>query len=134
MLVIQYFRYCAMSSVSWYFFMSRCMLSLHLFFVRPLLLLPETSRLSDFAQMWLRFRLKQRPNHVSLLSFVCWHYEHYWTPQFNTKGFKAGRHQTLTLLLYPGLGPATEKIISAGGVIQPTGIVYDFFLKNLLDR
>ena len=29
---IQYFRCCAMSSVSWYFFMSPCMLSLHLFF------------------------------------------------------------------------------------------------------
>ena len=24
------------------------------------------------------------------------------------KGFKAGRHQTVTLLLYPSLGPATD--------------------------
>ena len=51
-LVIQYVRYCVMSSVSWYFFMSPFTLSLHLFFDRPLLLLPETSSLSDFAQMW----------------------------------------------------------------------------------
>ena len=29
------------------------------FFYRPLLLVPETSRLSDFAQMWLGFRLKR---------------------------------------------------------------------------
>ena len=43
------------------------MLSLHLFFSWPLLLLPETSSLSDFAQMWLRSRLKQWPNHFSLL-------------------------------------------------------------------
>ena len=46
-LVIQYFRYCAMSSVSWYFFMSPCMLSLHLFLGRPLFLLPKTSSRSD---------------------------------------------------------------------------------------
>ena len=65
--VIQYFRSCAMSSVSRYFFMSPCMLSLHLFFGRPRLLLPETSSLSDFAQMWLGSRLKQWPNHFSLL-------------------------------------------------------------------
>ena len=32
---IQYFRSCAMFSVSWCFFMSPCMLSLHLFFGRP---------------------------------------------------------------------------------------------------
>ena len=44
-----------------------CMLPLHLFFGRPLLLLPETSCLSDFTQMWLRSRLKQWPNHFSLL-------------------------------------------------------------------
>ena len=65
--VIQYFRSCAMSSVSRYFFMSPCMLSLHLFLGRPRLLLPETSSLSDFAQMWLGSRLKQWPNHFSLL-------------------------------------------------------------------
>ena len=60
---IQYYRICAMSSVSWYFFMSPFMLSLHLFFGRPLLLLPETSSLSDFVQMWLGSRLKQSSNH-----------------------------------------------------------------------
>ena len=43
------------------------MLSLHLFFRCPLLLLPETSSLSNFAQMWLRSRVKQWPNHFSLL-------------------------------------------------------------------
>ena len=47
--------------------MSPFTLSLHLFFGRPRLLLPETSSLSDFAQMWLRSRLMQWPNHVSLL-------------------------------------------------------------------
>ena len=36
-------------------------------FGRPRLLLPETSSLSVFAQMWLRSRLKQWPNHFSLL-------------------------------------------------------------------
>ena len=56
-----------MSSVSWYFFMSPLMLSLHLFFGRPLVLLLETSSLSDFAQMWVGSRLKQWPNHFSLL-------------------------------------------------------------------
>ena len=66
-LVIQYFRYCAMYSASWYFFMSPCMLPLHLFFGRPLFLLPETSSRSDFAHMWLGSRLKQWPNHFSLL-------------------------------------------------------------------
>ena len=35
---------------------------LHLFFGRPLLLLPETSSLGDFAQMWLYSGLKQWPN------------------------------------------------------------------------
>ena len=65
--VIQYFWSCAMSSVSWYFFMSPFTLSLHLFLGRPRLLLPETSSLRDFAQMWLRSRLKQWPNHFSLL-------------------------------------------------------------------
>ena len=65
--VIQYFRSCAMSSVSWYFFMSPCMLSLHHFFGRPLLLLPETSSRNDFAHMWLGSRLKQWTNHFSLL-------------------------------------------------------------------
>ena len=45
-----------MSSVSWYFFISLFTLFLHLFFGRPRLLLPETSGLSDFAQMWLRSR------------------------------------------------------------------------------
>ena len=48
-LVIQYIRYCAMSSVSLHFVMSPFMFSLHLFFGRLLLLLPETSSLSDFA-------------------------------------------------------------------------------------
>ena len=38
--------------------MSSYMLSLHPFFGRPLLLLPEISSLSDFVQMWLGFRLK----------------------------------------------------------------------------
>ena len=66
-LVIQYFRYCAMSSVSWYFFTSPCMLSLHLFFGRPLLLLPETSSLCDFTQMWLNSRLKQWPTHFCFI-------------------------------------------------------------------
>ena len=47
--------------------MSPCMLSLHLFLGRPRLLLPENSSLSDFAQMWLCSRLKQWPNHFSLL-------------------------------------------------------------------
>ena len=43
------------------------MLSLHLFFGRLLLLLlPETSGRSDFAQMWLGSCLKQWPNHFSL--------------------------------------------------------------------
>ena len=56
-----------MSSVSWYFFRSPCMLSIHLFFGRPLLLLPESYSLSDLAQMWLRSRLKQWPNHFTLL-------------------------------------------------------------------
>ena len=60
--VIQYFRSCAMSSVSWYFFMSLCMLSLHLFFGRPLLLLPETYSFSDFAHMWVCSRIMQWPN------------------------------------------------------------------------
>ena len=55
------------SSVSWYFFMSPLILSLHLFFGRPLVVLPETSSLSDFAQMWVGSRLKQWPNHFSLL-------------------------------------------------------------------
>ena len=54
----RYVRSCATSSVSWYFFKSPFMLSLHLFFGRPLLLLPETSSLSDFTQMWLGSRLK----------------------------------------------------------------------------
>ena len=61
--VIQCFLYC----VSWNFFMSPLILSLHLFFGRPLVLLPETSSLSDFAQMWVGSRLKQWPNHFSLL-------------------------------------------------------------------
>ena len=43
------------------------MLSLHLIFGGPLLLLPETSSLRDFAHMWLCSRLKQWPNHFSLL-------------------------------------------------------------------
>ena len=53
-----------MSSVSWYLFMSPFMLSLHLFFGRPLFLLPETSSLSDFAQIWSCSHLKQWPNLV----------------------------------------------------------------------
>ena len=40
---------------------------LHLVFGRPQFLLPETS--SDFAQMWLSSRLKQWPNHFSLLFY-----------------------------------------------------------------
>ena len=36
-------------------------------FCRPLLLLPEMSSRTDFAQMWLCSRLKQWPNHFSLL-------------------------------------------------------------------
>ena len=64
---IQYFRSCAMSSVSWYFFMSPCMLSQYLFSGRPLLFLPENYSLSDFAQMCLCSRLKQWPNHFSVL-------------------------------------------------------------------
>ena len=47
--------------------MSPCTLSLHLFLCAPRLLLPDTSSLSDFAQMWLGSRLKQWPNHFSLL-------------------------------------------------------------------
>ena len=47
--------------------MSPFTLSLHLFFSQPPLLLPETSSLSDSAQMWLRSRLKQWPTHFSLL-------------------------------------------------------------------
>ena len=43
------------------------MLSLDIFFGRPLILLPETSSLSDFAPMWLGSRLKQWLNHFSLL-------------------------------------------------------------------
>ena len=43
------------------------MLSLHLFYGQPLFLLPENSSLSDLAHMWLRSRLKQWPNHFSLL-------------------------------------------------------------------
>ena len=66
-LVIQYFRSCAVSSISLYFFMSPCMLSLHLFFGRPLLLVPETSSLRDFSWMWLCSRLKQCPNRFSHL-------------------------------------------------------------------
>ena len=60
-----------MSSVSWYFFMSPCMLSLHLFLGRPRFLLPETSSRSDFAQnlVWLGSRLKQWPNHFIVFCF-----------------------------------------------------------------
>ena len=74
--VIQYFWYCVMSSVSWYFFMSPFTLSLHLFSGRPLLLLPETSSISDLhILMWLCSRLKQWPNHFSLLfSRYVWTY------------------------------------------------------------
>ena len=39
------------------------MLALHPFFGRPLLLLPETSNPSDFAQTRLRSRLKQWQTH-----------------------------------------------------------------------
>ena len=45
------------------------MLSLHLFFDRPLLLLPETSSLSDFAQMCFGSRLKLGLHHISLNAF-----------------------------------------------------------------
>ena len=47
--------------------MSTLTLSLHLFFGRPRLLLPATSSFSDFAQMCLLSRLKQWPNHFSIL-------------------------------------------------------------------
>ena len=47
--------------------MSPFTLSLHLFFGRPRLLLPKTSRLSDFTQMRLGSRLRQWPNHFSLV-------------------------------------------------------------------
>ena len=43
------------------------MLSLHLFFGRLLLLLPDISSRNDFAQMWLGSRLNQWRNHFSLL-------------------------------------------------------------------
>ena len=55
------------SQLPWYFFMSSCMLSLHILFGRPLLLLQETSSRNNFAQMWLGSRLKQWPNHFRLL-------------------------------------------------------------------
>ena len=42
-------------------------LSLHLFFGRPRLLLPQTSSFSDFAHMCLLSRLKQWPYHFSIL-------------------------------------------------------------------
>ena len=42
--LLQYFRSCAISSVSWYFFMSSCMLSLRHH-------IPEIPSLRDFAQM-----------------------------------------------------------------------------------
>ena len=45
------------------------MLSLHLFFGRPLLLLPETSSHNDFAHAWLGSRLKQWPTNFSLSFF-----------------------------------------------------------------
>ena len=48
-------------------FMSFFMLSLRLFSGRLLLLLPETSSRSDFAQMWFDSRLKQWPDHFSIL-------------------------------------------------------------------
>ena len=53
--VIQYFHSCALSSVSWYFFMSLCMLFLQLFFGQPLLLLPVTSSLNplELSQMFV---------------------------------------------------------------------------------
>ena len=62
-LVIQYFWSGAMSSDSWYFFISSCYPSIF-FFIFPKLLTPANS-----AQMWLRSRLKQWPNHSSLLFF-----------------------------------------------------------------
>ena len=51
----QYFRYCAMPSVSWYFFMSPFQVSLHLFFGRPLFLPPPTSIHSDVGHIWVCF-------------------------------------------------------------------------------
>ena len=52
------------ASLGWYLFMSPCMLSLHLCFGRPLLRVPETSSLNDFAQMWFKCcHLKRWPNH-----------------------------------------------------------------------
>ena len=42
------------------------MLSQHLLFSRPLLLLSETYSPSDFAKMWLGSRLNQWPNHFRL--------------------------------------------------------------------
>ena len=65
--VFPFLSFMGESSVSWHFFMSPFMLSLRLFFGRSLLLLPETSRLSDFAQIGLGSRLKQWPNHLSIL-------------------------------------------------------------------
>ena len=54
--VIQYFRSCAMPCLQSVGISSSLPLCLHLFFGR-----------SDFAQMWLCSRLKQSPNHFSLL-------------------------------------------------------------------
>ena len=81
-LVIQYSRSCAMSSISRYFFMSPFMLSLHLFFSQPLLRLQETSRaktinvfraclgaqLTICAQKWRNFLLFSTVS----LRFVFW--------------------------------------------------------------
>ena len=72
--IIQYFRSSAISSVSLYFPGSPFMLFLHLCFGRPLLRLPETSSISDFAQMWLGSRLKQWLNHFSLQ--FPWKFQH----------------------------------------------------------
>ena len=75
-LVIQYVRSCSICSRC--FFMSSFMLSLQLFFGRPLLLLPESSSLMNFVQMWLCSRLKHWLNPFSQLlsskvstGFVC---------------------------------------------------------------
>ena len=64
-LVIEYFRSCTMCSVNRYLFMPSFTLSLHLFFGRLLLLVPEISSLSDFAEMWVCSR--KWPNHFSLV-------------------------------------------------------------------
>ena len=59
-----------MSSVSCYFFMYSFMLSLHLFFGRPLLLLPETSSLNDFTHNFYVVLFSPQAVAKSFYSFV----------------------------------------------------------------